>query len=378
MPSKSKNKMIRTIVLFILMSTLGYSQDSTLILKYSYEVIENGEKKQKAERTGFLNAFSPIMIWFLEKSEDLSIEVRIKKDTIFTQSKIKETNEISSTKYQIENIVFYQNLLTGEEKTFQYEKFWSSENKLNNKLKLKNKIVVNDNGCELATYTAKDRQKTITLNICNNIRIDQQFGLFREYFFNNKLIAEKKIIDKEKKTESILKLISIDTSYNSNSVLSAIEKNQELVIANNELPKASLKIGETVKDVYYKNVEEGKRQSLTQYKGNGKYLMLDFWGTWCKPCLASIPELIKFYDKYSDKIDLISMNYRDSNFNHVKAKIEETGMYWPQGIATVKINEYLNPDSFFPGIILLDDEMKLIVRNTGNDALEEVKTILDN
>ena len=71
------------------------------------------------------------------------------------------------------------------------------------------------------------------------------------------------------------------------------------------------------------------------------------------------------------------MDYKDSNLAQIKAKIEETGMHWPQGIATEKVNKILNPQSLFPGIILFDDNMKLVLRNKAKDGLKNARKLLE-
>lgn len=43
----------------------------------------------------------------------------------------------------------------------------------------------------------------------------------------------------------------------------------------------------------------GKTVTLKQYRGS--VVVLDFWATWCPPCRASIPELVKLQEKYKDK-----------------------------------------------------------------------------
>ena len=43
-----------------------------------------------------------------------------------------------------------------------------------------------------------------------------------------------------------------------------------------------------------------KRVSWTEVKGE-KITIIDFWATWCKPCVKSIPELINIYDDYSGR-----------------------------------------------------------------------------
>jgi len=55
--------------------------------------------------------------------------------------------------------------------------------------------------------------------------------------------------------------------------------------------------GEPVK-VSGKTVD-GKPFDISEYKG--KVVIVDFWATWCGPCLAELPNLKKIYQKYHDR-----------------------------------------------------------------------------
>lgn len=50
----------------------------------------------------------------------------------------------------------------------------------------------------------------------------------------------------------------------------------------------------------------------------GKYVLIDFWGTWCGPCVAEMPEVKKFQEKHKDKLVVLGINSGDS-----KEKIQE-------------------------------------------------------
>ncbi len=57
----------------------------------------------------------------------------------------------------------------------------------------------------------------------------------------------------------------------------------------------------------------------TDESTHGKYLVVNFWATWCPPCLREVPAFVDFYDKYKHKVEILGMNYEDVNLD----KIEE-------------------------------------------------------
>ena len=74
---------------------------------------------------------------------------------------------------------------------------------------------------------------------------------------------------------------------------------------------------------------EGEYITLDDLKG--KVVMLDFWGTWCPPCVASVPELRNLYKRYSKDSSFVligvSADYEDGVWRDFTAKNQ---MLWPQ------------------------------------------------
>ena len=75
---------------------------------------------------------------------------------------------------------------------------------------------------------------------------------------------------------------------------------------------------------------EGKTVSLSEYKG--KVLMLDFWATWCGPCVAELPNVQEAYKKYHDQgFEIVGISLdRAEDRSKLESFIHEKGMPWRQ------------------------------------------------
>jgi len=120
---------------------------------------------------------------------------------------------------------------------------------------------------------------------------------------------------------------------------------------------------------------EGKELSLSETKG--KYVLLDFWASWCKPCRESYPHLKKVYSKYKDKGFEVLAISNDSDHEAWKKAIEEDQTKWlhvvdefsrprmPADVATL----YAIP--FLPTTFLLDKEGVILAKNLPEKELDQ-------
>jgi peroxiredoxin len=78
------------------------------------------------------------------------------------------------------------------------------------------------------------------------------------------------------------------------------------------------------------NVQDlfGKPLSIANYKG--KVVLLDFWATWCGPCVGELPNVLKTYEKHHDQgFEIIGISL-DSDEARLKSFIEQRKMPWQQ------------------------------------------------
>ncbi len=114
---------------------------------------------------------------------------------------------------------------------------------------------------------------------------------------------------------------------------------------------------------------DGTSVSLSDYVGKGKYVLVDFWASWCPPCRAEIPNLAEVYKKYKgDKFELLSVAVWDKIDDSKKA-IEELKMTWPQIINGQKIPTDLYGIKGIPQIILFGPDGTIIKRNLRGEEI---------
>jgi thiol-disulfide isomerase/thioredoxin len=108
-----------------------------------------------------------------------------------------------------------------------------------------------------------------------------------------------------------------------------------------------------------------------------KYILLDFWGTWCNPCIKLIPDLKKLNSEFSsDKFALVSIAF-DNDPQIVTDFVNKASMNWEHlfvdqnHISKNSIIEKLKITSF-PTTILIDPDGKIIARNKNIDQLIEI------
>jgi len=114
--------------------------------------------------------------------------------------------------------------------------------------------------------------------------------------------------------------------------------------------------------------------TLSQFKGE-RFVLLDFWASWCVPCRESIPHLKTIYKKYYSKgLDIIAVSTDESRKAWIEAvKQNSTGMWyhiliaekWPNGPITNDdiFQNYYN--TAIPEQILIDKSGKIIYRHVG-------------
>lgn len=120
---------------------------------------------------------------------------------------------------------------------------------------------------------------------------------------------------------------------------------------------------------------EGNAVKLSDFVGKHKILLVDFWASWCGPCRAITPELIKIYNEYKDKgLGVVGISF-DESLEDWKKGIEELSIPWPQmsdlkGWASIGSKEYVVKG--IPHLMVLDEQGTIVKRGIRDEELREL------
>ena len=128
---------------------------------------------------------------------------------------------------------------------------------------------------------------------------------------------------------------------------------------------------------------DGKEISLRSVVENSanKYVLLDFWASWCGPCMGEVPHLKKAYDAFHEKGFEIYGVSLDSNRDKWLAAIRKNDMKW---IQVCSFEEFDNQAAreyairSIPSNLLIDHEGKIVAKNLrGEELCEKMAELLD-
>lgn len=131
--------------------------------------------------------------------------------------------------------------------------------------------------------------------------------------------------------------------------------------------KEETSVGHKFKD--FEITYDGKTSRLSDYVGRGKYTLVDFWASWCGPCIRETKVLKEIYEEYGPKgLDVLGVAVWDEPANTLKA-IEQHQLPWPQIINAQTIPTDLYGIAGIPCIILFDPEGNIVSRDKQDDDL---------
>ena len=123
------------------------------------------------------------------------------------------------------------------------------------------------------------------------------------------------------------------------------------------LPAAAEKVDFTLKDL------DGKPVSLSDFRG--KWVIVNYWATWCPPCLEEIPDLVGFYEDNRDSVVVLGISYEEVNMEYLQEFVESHMMSYPvMQMAPQPVTE-LGPVLGLPTSYIISPEGERLARQEG-------------
>ncbi len=133
----------------------------------------------------------------------------------------------------------------------------------------------------------------------------------------------------------------------------------------------SFTLGAVAADFSWKDTQ-GHPQKLADYRG--KWVLVNFWATWCSPCLTEIPDLIALHKAHKDKdLVVIGMALDYESPKVVLDFVKQHKMSYPVVLGDYKMARQIGSVEVLPTTYMFDPKGKLVSYHAGLISREDVE-----
>ena len=131
-----------------------------------------------------------------------------------------------------------------------------------------------------------------------------------------------------------------------------IRINKKIVIAVLFLFVPSIVRGQEARPVQlvFKDIH-GRNIRLSDYRG--KVVLINFWATWCPPCRAEIPDLVRLQHEYGSGLQVIGITYPPQKLAEVRRFVRRAKVNYPIGLGTKETKLLFSSSETLPLTIVI-------------------------
>jgi len=386
---KLKNSTLTTTILLfaLLISNSFYSQEK--------EIIISGVIKNATDKTIYLQHFKN--------------NARVNSDSVKLNKKGKFKMNLTISDPHFYSLSYSENeyalLVLDEKSTSKKVKIVADGNDFINTFS----IIGSEPSLEIANFTKqvfkhkiqKDSINKIIYSGSTTLDDKQQLKIASDNVDKDFIVYRNKFIEQNK--NSIASIVSI--SYIQYSIPEELDQLKKIEKGLSEsCPESEYYIGvktqlaqietqlKIQKDQAKKKLEAEKKSSIgsiapelnfpspsgeiiTLESLRGNYVLIDFWASWCRPCRAENPNVVRAYKKYHEDGFTVYSVSLDKSKSRWESAIVQDGLIWPNHVSDLKQWQSAATGLYgFGGIpftVLIDKEGKIIAKNLRGVALDQ-------
>jgi len=121
---------------------------------------------------------------------------------------------------------------------------------------------------------------------------------------------------------------------------------------------------------------DGQVHRLSDYRG--KWVLVNYWATWCPPCREELPELEVFYSTHKDQAVVLGVNLEDIDTGKLRQFVEEQFLSYPILRGNRAATNALGPVPGLPTSYLISPQGEVVSRQVGPVTAEGISRYIEN